>query len=689
MPVFGLGNKKVLIIGEAPGENEDKKGIPFVGESGQLLKTSLRKLGIDIKRDCWTTNSLICRPPGNEIGDEARIGYCRPNIIKTIQEKSPQVIILLGAVACKSVIGWLWKDEDVGGINRWAGQQIPAQKTNSWVCPTWHPSFVLRSQKDMPLAQKTFDEHLASAFSLKSRPYEWGAIPDYKSQIEIIYEPERVSFILNKMIGKGGTIAIDYETDRLKPDSDDAQIICCSVCWEGKKTIAYPWVGSAIDATKKLLRSDLLKVAANCFSGDTRYLTKEYGVVSLLETVGETVTVLNHEGKWTKAAIRSFGIQKTVQTTFARRNATNTVWATPGHEWILEGEEKRLRTDELKAKRYGPTRGADQIPFVTAPKKIKDEEDYVLGIRHGVVLGDGSSTNRSNLFRVRLCGEKRELLRYFQGCTTTYPLSSEGDPNIYVKSPDINLKSVPSDMISDSYMIGFLRGLLSTDGCVNHQGQISITNGRDVIEWCEKHLPRVGYWFQGKHSCLKYADKEYRGSFKLTKDVWTVYFTRESVSVRDLLRAVHLKKFRAVDLGPFKFSELGETREEEVFCATVPDGHSFTLEGGLVTGNCKFEDRWTRKEFGCGVRNWVWDTMLAAHLMDNRPNISSLKYQAFAYLGQESYDWYLEDERRGKGSNARNRLKEVDMKGLLLYCGMDSLLEFKLFELQREKINGI
>lgn len=111
------------------------------------------------------------------------------------------------------------------------------------------------------------------------------------------------------------------------------------------------------------------------------------------------------------------------------------------------------------------------------------------------------------------------------------------------------------------------------------------------------------------------------------------------------------------------------------------------VHGGLpkIASNLKFEERWTAKEFGKGMSNWHWDTMLAAHCLDNRQGICSLKFQAFVKLGVPSYNDfvapYLESD---KGHY--NRINEIDLKTLLEYNGVDAYLERILADWQREQL---
>lgn len=261
MPAHGSGRRKVLVVGEAPGRHEDAAGKPFVGEAGQLLRRVLKRMDIDLSLDCITTNALACRPPDNTIKDKRAIEWCRPLLLKTIEYYQPATIILLGTTAVKSLIQHVWKD-DVRGVKRWAGFQIPCREPNAWVCPTYHPSHVLRAgRREAGLHEMVFERHLRAAFDREGRP--WAEVPDYARDVDVITDDATAARVVRKMIQKGGTVAFDYETDRLKPDHPESRIVCCSVCWEGKKTIAYPWRGEVVEATKELLLSPLRKVASN------------------------------------------------------------------------------------------------------------------------------------------------------------------------------------------------------------------------------------------------------------------------------------------------------------------------------------------------------------------------------------------------------------------------------------------
>lgn len=269
----GEGRKTVLVVGEAPGEQEDKQGRPLVGKSGRKLADTLAQLGHDLREDCWLYNSVICRPPGNDLSKHPKaVEHCAPNVVRTIRELRPSVVILLGGTAVRSVIGRIWKD-DPGGIGRWVGWRIPSREYNCWVCPTYHPSYLLREEN--PVLDRLFARHLKGAFNKAgTRPFS-GPLADPADQVEIL-SPRAAAARLNRY--RAGTIAFDYENDRLKPDAADARIVCASVCWEGQETIAFPWDGPVVEAFTDLLANpDVGKIASN-LKHEHRWTRKLLGV---------------------------------------------------------------------------------------------------------------------------------------------------------------------------------------------------------------------------------------------------------------------------------------------------------------------------------------------------------------------------------------------------------------------------
>ena len=259
MPPTGKGQKRLLIVAEAPGRLEDEKNTQLIGKAGQYLRATLKRNGVDLDKDARKTNAVICRPPENTTPTSVQIAACRPNIIKEIKRFKPACIILLGASAVESVMPIFWKDK-IGAFSRWTGWQIPTQDKNVWICSTYHPSYILRK----PGNQYTllFKQHIKDAIKLKKPP--WVKIPDYGKRIEIITSPSQASRYLHQLQqSKPDHTTWDLETSSLKPDTPGAEIVCCSVC-TGPETVVFPWAGDAIDEMLSILRNPhIRKIAAN------------------------------------------------------------------------------------------------------------------------------------------------------------------------------------------------------------------------------------------------------------------------------------------------------------------------------------------------------------------------------------------------------------------------------------------
>ncbi len=276
MEPTGGGGRRILLVGEAPGENEDKEGTQFIGKAGVHLRRVLDKFDVHLDNDVWKTNTLICRPPNNRQPTQAEVTYCRPNLMRAIKELKPEIIIPLGGAAVQAVIAPLWR-EDPGKIGRWIGWRIPSQKLNAWVCPVWHPSYLLR-QDDRTL-DRIFDRHIEAATDLTGRP--WANVPNWRADVNLITNSAKAAAWLRQVVTHGGkgAVAWDYETNMLKPDGPDARIVSCAVTWgRGKpeRTMAFPWHGEAIKAMGELIRSPIPKIASNLKFED-RWTRKEFG----------------------------------------------------------------------------------------------------------------------------------------------------------------------------------------------------------------------------------------------------------------------------------------------------------------------------------------------------------------------------------------------------------------------------
>lgn len=277
MPVGGDGKSSILIVGDAPSGSDDDRRQHFSDANGALLELTLTKHGVNLRRDCWLTNSIICHPRSDRKPTSDEIGWCRPSLVNVIQELKPEKIILLGPSAVASAIPWLWKNE-VGLPSRWDGWRIPSRKINAWICPTWGLSDLTataygKSSKDNPVRQVIFERHVKAAMELKGRP--WDKVPDPDKQIRIELDDRRAADAVREMTAKGRTMAFDYETTGLKPDNGKVRIHCCSVS-DGVTSVAFPWQGKAIEAVREFLKSPVPKVGANV-KFEARFTRAELG----------------------------------------------------------------------------------------------------------------------------------------------------------------------------------------------------------------------------------------------------------------------------------------------------------------------------------------------------------------------------------------------------------------------------
>lgn len=145
--VFGQGATPTrwLVVGEAPGEQEDRQGHPFVGRSGQLLDAMLAAVGMSRETDVFITNVIKCRPPGNRNPKPEEIAACSPYLMRQIALLKPERILVLGRFAAQTLLG---TDATIGSLRG----RVHALKTDEGVeipvIVSYHPAYLLRSPSE-------------------------------------------------------------------------------------------------------------------------------------------------------------------------------------------------------------------------------------------------------------------------------------------------------------------------------------------------------------------------------------------------------------------------------------------------------------------------------------------------------------------------------------------------------------
>lgn len=137
--VFGTGNKEadIMFIGEGPGADEDMQGEPFVGKAGKLMNMAFEALGID-RKEVYIANIVKCRPPGNRNPEQDEAVACLDYLRNQVMLVKPKIIVLLGSVALKNILGQEY------GITASRGHWI--EKRGISYMPTWHPAALLRDE---------------------------------------------------------------------------------------------------------------------------------------------------------------------------------------------------------------------------------------------------------------------------------------------------------------------------------------------------------------------------------------------------------------------------------------------------------------------------------------------------------------------------------------------------------------
>ncbi len=147
--VFGKGpaSADIMIIGEAPGRDEDIQGIPFVGRAGRKLYDMFSASGI-LENDVFITNVIKCRPPGNRNPEPVEMNRCRPYLLKQIEIIKPKVIVLLGNIALSLATG------TPSGITKMRGKSL--EYLSYKAIPTFHPAYVLRNPGNEKIVVEDF-----------------------------------------------------------------------------------------------------------------------------------------------------------------------------------------------------------------------------------------------------------------------------------------------------------------------------------------------------------------------------------------------------------------------------------------------------------------------------------------------------------------------------------------------------
>ena len=301
----------------------------------------------------------------------------------------------------------------------------------------------------------------------------------------------------------------------------------------------------------------------NCFTGDTKILTRE-GVMSLKEASQySSVELLDGNKEWTHSRVYAHGRQKTYHIRFTNGKQECILFATPDHDWIVDGREDLVKTEGLKI--------GDRIPHLGARKNFSKD-----AIIHGLIYGDGTATKDGG-YVLHVCAEHDETYEWLDG----YPYSETDRGRLYYFFGErawAEFKSLP-ERPSPEYVVGFIRGLFLADGCISKQPEYLITGPEEVYEWLKRWGPLGGFVVTGRS---KLADETNFGP--RTRDTYNIRFDLRSLVEDDVMK--NRDRLSYPINSSWRVADIFEDYEYEVFCPDVPTTHSFVLANGMHVRNC-------------------------------------------------------------------------------------------------------
>jgi len=210
-----------LLVGEAPGEEEDRIGKPFVGKAGKILHKVLSECGYE-RSEYGIVNSIRCWPgPGNPTPKEKHISACRKFLLEDVASLKPKVIIMLGNVALKALTR-------KSGITKIRGSVW--EEDGIYYVPTFHPSSVNYDPSKLSIIIEDFNKAKQIAESgIKVATHDWKTILDFNEAVDFL-----------ESIKDRPIVYFDYETTGLRPWDDSARILVVSLCAEFGKSVCIP-----------------------------------------------------------------------------------------------------------------------------------------------------------------------------------------------------------------------------------------------------------------------------------------------------------------------------------------------------------------------------------------------------------------------------------------------------------------
>ena len=314
-----------------------------------------------------------------------------------------------------------------------------------------------------------------------------------------------------------------------------------------------------------------------CLAGETRVLTWE-GVKPIRELAGATHRILGKGADWVEAPFRSFGVQPLMQITLTRNGVRKQIYATGEHRWFIRSGKTLKSSRELTTR---DLRRGHRLVSKYPRSRVKNTTPSPFGIAHGLTFGDGTRSGTGAMAQLDAVKDAA-LLKWF-------PLSmvTQHGRQLLVHHLPRFFKELPPLDESVAYLYGWLAGYFAADGCVSTTGTVMLNSAdRAVLEYVRMVCTRLGI---GTYGVSEQTRVGFEG--REPSSLFRIVFTDSDLTDEFFLLDQHRLRFqgasKAYERKSWVVREVLQTgRVEEVFCATVDEGHAFTLEDNILTGNC-------------------------------------------------------------------------------------------------------
>jgi DNA primase len=314
-----------------------------------------------------------------------------------------------------------------------------------------------------------------------------------------------------------------------------------------------------------------------CLAGETRVLTWE-GVKPIRELAGGTHRILGKHGDWIDAPFRSFGVQPLMRLTLTRNGIRKNIYVTAEHRWFVRSG-KTQKSD--RAVLTSDLRPGHRLVSKFPRTRVKQTTPSPFGIAHGVTFGDGTRSGSGSMAQLDAVKDV-ELLKWFP-----VSMMTQHGRQLLIHHLPRFFKELPPLDESVSYLYGWLAGYFAADGCISTTGTIMLNSARrDELEYVRLVCTRLGIGTYGVTEQVRVGFPGMEPS-----PLFRIILVGSDLTEEFFLLDKHRFRFnaaaKAYERKGWVVREVARTdRVEEVFCATVEEGHAFTLEDNILTGNC-------------------------------------------------------------------------------------------------------